>query len=157
MIMSQFITQFIRTSLQVIISISHCHTMVTWIIGIDITNSYYGQEWSCQHTLTHRSLRYKIKIGTLKKSVCTNLKIWPWHMTLTFTCYLSKYAASWDTHACHISSLLSLLDQKLWPNVLIWPLTLKNDRDPMMSLLKICSFMKSTCTPNIKFLQGQKL
>ena len=47
---------------------------------------------------------------------------------------------------------LSPLDQKLWPKLYIWPLTLKNDLDLMMLPLKMCSLMIVTCSPNIKCL-----
>ena len=47
---------------------------------------------------------------------------------------------------------LSLLDQKLWPKLYIWPLTLKNDLNLIMLPFKMCGFEWYMCAPHIKCL-----
>ena len=101
----------------------------------------------------HIHNKYQVSISTGSKVMAQTLNLtcdlaeWPWHMMVPLkTCGFMRY-----TCTPNITSL-SPLDQKLWPKLFIWPLTLKNDLDLMMLPLKMYSLVIFTCTPNIKYL-----
>ena len=97
--------------------------------------------------------KYEVSISTGSKIMTQTLKLtfdlaeWPWHYNGT--------TQKMQLHEIHLSTKYQMstpLDQKLWPKLYNWPLTLKNDFDFMMLLLKMCNLVRCTCTPNIKCL-----
>jgi len=89
-----------------------------------------------------------------------DLEEWPWRWHVT-TQKVRLYKIHVNTkYQMSISigpKLWPMLKWMLWP--IFWPLTLRDDLDLNILPIKMCSFMKYTCMPNIKSLCviGRKL